>query len=128
MNSISNDKSWKYSNFIENKYFNFDRNKIFSVLSKKEIDGAYKVISNWEGYSSTPLENLNKLSSELGIKNIFYKDESKRFNLKSFKALGGAYAVEKISHNKKKNNCIYRNCWESWTICCMGSSKTWIGL
>ena len=34
--------------------------------------------------------------------NIFYKDESKRFGLKSFKALGGAYAVEKIVKNKKK--------------------------
>jgi diaminopropionate ammonia-lyase len=101
MNSISNDKSWKYSNFIENNYFNFDRDQIFSVLSKNEIDSAYKVISNWESYSSTPLENLNKLSSELGLKKIFYKDESKRFNLKSFKALGGAYAVEKISQNKK---------------------------
>ena len=32
---------------------------------------------------------------------IFYKDESKRFNLKSFKALGGAYAVEKITKGNK---------------------------
>jgi len=101
MNFISNDKSWKYSNFIKNEYFNFDQNQIFRVLSKNEIDSAYKTISNWENYSSTPLENLNKLSSELGLKKIFYKDESKRFNLKSFKALGGAYAVEKISKNKK---------------------------
>ena len=101
MSLISNDKSWKYSNFIENKYFNFDRDQIFSVLSKNEIDSAYKTISNWENYLSTPLVNLNKLSSELGLKKIFYKDESKRFYLKSFKALGGAYAVEKISKNKK---------------------------
>ncbi len=70
MNSISNDKSWKYSNFLENKYFKFDRDQIFSVLSKNEIDSAYKVISNWENYSSTPLENLNKLSFELGLKKI----------------------------------------------------------
>ncbi len=101
MNTFSNDKSWKYSNFIENKYFKFDQDQIFSILSKNEIDNAYKVISRWENYSSTPLENLNKLSNELCIKNIFYKDESKRFNLKSFKALGGAYAVEKISKDKK---------------------------
>jgi len=101
MNSISKDKSWKYSNFIENKYFNFNRDEIFNVLSINEIDSAYLVISKWSSYSPTPLENLNKLSYELGLKNIFYKDESKRFNLKSFKALGGAYAVEKISENKK---------------------------
>ena len=101
MNSISNIRSWKYSNFIENKYFKFNRNQIFNILSKSEIDDAYKIISNWENYSPTPLEDLNKLSFELGLKNIFYKDESKRFNLKSFKALGGAYAVEKISKSKK---------------------------
>ena len=101
MNSISNDKSWKYSNFIENKHFNFNRDEIFNVLPINEIDIAYKVISKWSNYSSTPLENLSKLSNKLGLKNIFYKDESKRFNLKSFKALGGAYAVEKISENKK---------------------------
>ena len=101
MNSISNIRSWKYSNFVENKYFKFNRNQIFNVLSKSEIDDAYKVISNWKGYSPTPLEDLNKLSFELGLKNIFYKDESKRFNLKSFKALGGAYAVEKISKSKE---------------------------
>ena len=101
MNNISNDKSWKYSDFIENSNYNFDKNKIFNVLSKNEMNDAFNMISRWEGYSPTPLENLNHLSSELQLKNIFYKDESKRFNLKSFKALGGAYAVEKISQNKK---------------------------
>ena len=101
MNNISNDKSWKYSDFIENLNYNFDKNQIFNVLSKDEMDEAFNTISRWEDYSPTPLENLNHLSSELQLKNIFYKDESKRFNLKSFKALGGAYAVEKVSQNKK---------------------------
>ena len=101
MNSISNDKSWKFSNFIENKNFKFDKDQIFNVLSKSEIDNAYQAISNWEDYSPTPLISLNKLSKDLGLKNVFYKDESKRFNLKSFKALGGAYAVEQVSKNKK---------------------------
>ena len=45
----------------------------------------------------TPLIELNKLSKELDVNKIFYKDESKRFDLKSFKALGGAYAVEKVT-------------------------------
>jgi len=35
------------------------------------------------------------------LNKIFYKDESKRFDLKSFKALGGAYAVEKVSNGNK---------------------------
>ena len=44
---------------------------------------------------------LDKLKKKLKVNNVFYKDESKRFHLKSFKALGGAYAVEKISKGKK---------------------------
>ena len=99
---ITNGHLWKYSNFLENKYFTFDKNQILNSLSKKDMDEAYSSISNWENYSQTPLVELNKLSQELNLNKIFYKDESKRFDLKSFKALGGAYAVEKISKGNKE--------------------------
>ena len=101
MTIISNGHLWKYSEFIENKNFSFDKSKILNLLSKKDIDEAYSIISSWEHYSPTPLIELNKLSKELNLNKIFYKDESKRFNLKSFKALGGAYAVEKITKGNK---------------------------
>jgi diaminopropionate ammonia-lyase len=101
MTILSNGHLWKYSEFVENKNFSFDKNKILNSLSKKDIDEAYSSISSWTGYSTTPLIELNKLSKELGLKKIFYKDESKRFDLKSFKALGGAYAVEKVSKGNK---------------------------
>ena len=101
MTIISNGHLWKYSEFIENKNFSFEKSKILNLLSKKDIDEAYLSISNWENYSPTPLIELNKLSKELNLNKIFYKDESKRFNLKSFKALGGAYAVEKITKGNK---------------------------
>ena len=101
MTILSNGHLWKYSEFIENKNFSFDKNEILNSLSKKDIDEAYSSISNWKGYSPTPLINLDKLSKELGLNKIFYKDESKRFDLKSFKALGGAYAVEKVSKGNK---------------------------
>tara|TARA_B100001057_G_scaffold47009_1_gene41904 strand:- start:444 stop:1571 length:1128 start_codon:yes stop_codon:yes gene_type:complete len=101
MSILSNGHLWKYTEFIENKKFFFNTNQIFDSLSKTEIDNAYSTISNWEGYSPTPLLELNKLSKELNLNKIFYKDESKRFDLKSFKALGGAYAVEKVSRENK---------------------------
>ena len=101
MTILSNGHLWKHSEFIENKNFSFEKNKILNSLSKKDIDNAYLSISNWEGYSPTPLIELNKLSKELNLNKIFYKDESKRFDLKSFKALGGAYAVEKVSKGNK---------------------------
>ncbi len=92
---------WKYSQLLKNKKNNFNKNSILSVLPKHEIDEAYKVISRWDNYSPTPLIPLKKLSEKLKINNIFYKDESKRFHLKSFKALGGAYAVEKVTKGNK---------------------------
>ncbi len=93
---------WKYSQFLKNEKNNFNKNNILSVLPKHEIDEAYKVISKWNNYSPTPLISLKKLSEKLNLNNIFYKDESKRFHLKSFKALGGAYAVEKVTKGKKE--------------------------
>jgi len=101
MTILSNGHLWKHSEFIENKNFSFNKNKILSSLSKKDIDDAYLSISSWEGYSPTPLIELDRLSKELNLNRIFYKDEGKRFNLKSFKALGGAYAVEKVSNGNK---------------------------
>ena len=92
---------WKYSQFLKNEKNNFNKNNILSVLPKHEIDEAYKIISKWDNYSPTPLISLKKLSEKLKLNNIFYKDESKRFHLKSFKALGGAYAVEKVTKGKK---------------------------
>ena len=65
------------------------------------LTNAFKSISSWRSYRATPLLKLNKLQRNLELNNIFYKDESKRFHLKSFKALGGAYAVEKISNGRK---------------------------
>ena len=93
--------SWSHSKFISNQKYNFSREEILKVLPKSFIDDAYASISSWEGYKPTPLIDLNKLSKNYNLNKIFYKDESKRFKLKSFKALGGAYAVEKISAGNK---------------------------
>ena len=101
MTILSNGHLWKYSEFTENTNYSFNKNKILNSLTIKDIDEAYSSISNWESYNPTPLIELNKLSKELNLNKIFYKDERKRFDLKSFKALGGAYAVEKITKGNK---------------------------
>jgi len=92
---------WKFSKFIDNKNYNFKRDKILDVCGEDNVIDAYNTISSWQTYNATPLVKLNKLSKKLKFKNIFYKDESKRFHLKSFKALGGAYAVQKITNGNK---------------------------
>ena len=100
--NISNGQLWKYSSFIENKNYSFNKEEILNYISKEQIDEAYSAISKWESYEPTPLLLLNKLSKELNLNQIYYKDESKRFDLKSFKALGGAYAVEKVTKGNKE--------------------------
>ncbi len=102
MSSTSEVSQWKYSNFLINKNNNFNKKEILKILSSEDIDEAYKTISSWNNYSPTPLISLNKLNEKLKLNKIFYKDESKRFHLKSFKALGGAYAVEKIIKGNDK--------------------------
>ncbi len=99
--NISNGQLWKYSSFIVNKNYSFNKEEILKNITKEQIDEAYLVISKWESYKPTPLLQLNKLSKELNLNKIYYKDESKRFDLKSFKALGGAYAVEKVTRGNK---------------------------
>jgi len=101
MKTIIKNSTWSISSFLENKNFSFNKIQILNSLSENDIDEAYSSISSWKGYSPTPLIELNKLSKELNLNKIFYKDESKRFDLKSFKALGGAYAVEKITKGNK---------------------------
>ena len=53
-------------------------------------------IAGWPGYRPTPLYDLSTLAAAADVARIWYKDESQRFHLKSFKALGGAYAVSRV--------------------------------
>ena len=99
--STSEDLKWELTNYISNKNYNFNREKILNICDESNVDDAYNTISKWKDYKPTPLVNLIKLSNKLKLNNIFYKDESKRFHLKSFKALGGAYAVEKTTQGNK---------------------------
>ena len=57
---------------------------------------ASEAIGAWPDYRPTELRCLKALSGELGLSSLHYKDESERFGLASFKALGGAYAVQVV--------------------------------
>ncbi len=66
------------------------------VLSPENFAEARAEITQWEGYKPTPLVSLSALAERLGVGAIHYKDEGPRFGLGSFKALGGAYAAERV--------------------------------
>lgn len=67
-----------------------------SVLTARDFDEAGAEIALWDGYSETPLYSLAELAAEIDIAAIDYKHEGPRFGLGSFKALGGAYAAQKL--------------------------------
>lgn len=70
--------------------------KLSAILNREGFEQAREEISAWPGYAPTPLEALPGLAKEYGLAGLWYKDESKRFGLNSFKALGGAYAVSRL--------------------------------
>ncbi|WP_343314429.1 diaminopropionate ammonia-lyase [Brucella sp. BE17] len=82
-----------------------------SVQSGKKLDHAQSLIAGVAGveevqsflsafpdYQTTPLVELKNLAQSLGLDTIMIKDESGRYGLSSFKALGGAYAVARVVH------------------------------
>jgi diaminopropionate ammonia-lyase len=64
-----------------------------AVLNRAAFEQAKREIASWPGYAPTPLVDLPSLARAIRIGSLSYKDESGRFGLGSFKALGGAYAV-----------------------------------
>ncbi len=70
-----------------------------AILSEAGFAAAEHEISRWPGYAPTALYQLPRLARQLGLAGLYYKDERTRFGLKSFKALGGAYAVFRLIQN-----------------------------
>ena len=63
------------------------------LLDEKAVAAAGREVHAWPGYQPTPLLSLPGLARALGLGSLHYKDEGKRLPLKSFKMLGGGYAV-----------------------------------
>jgi hypothetical protein len=64
--------------------------------SRTEALRAKNEITSWHRYGPTSLRDLSALAEDAGVQCIRLKDESERFGLGSFKALGGAYAVVEV--------------------------------
>ena len=68
-----------------------------AILSLAAEAAARREIASWPGYAPTPLRKLPGLAREFGLGDVAFKEEQHRFGLRSFKALGGAYAVKKLA-------------------------------
>lgn len=79
------------------------------ILSLEGFRRASKEITSWNEYKETPLVSLDELSKQTGVSKLYYKNEHFRFSLKSFKALGGAYAVANLLIGQLKERGIEAN-------------------
>lgn len=66
------------------------------VLPDGHFRRAFDEIASWPGYAVTPLVPLPDVAAGARVASIHFKDEGGRFGLGSFKALGGAFAVERL--------------------------------
>ncbi|MCZ4281884.1 diaminopropionate ammonia-lyase [Kiloniella laminariae] len=66
------------------------------IFSQADCEAAQTEIQGWPEYRTSNLVKLPGLARTLNLADISFKDESERFSLGSFKALGGAYAVLKL--------------------------------
>ncbi|MFA6877673.1 MAG: diaminopropionate ammonia-lyase [Fusobacterium sp.] len=73
---------------------NYEKIPLFG-FQDEDINEVYNFHKTLPNYKATPLVNLKDLSKHYGVKNIWIKDESKRFGLNAFKVLGGSYAMGK---------------------------------
>ena len=71
--------------------------RLRSIIDPAAHQAAKAEIASWPGYRPTPLRSAHRLASRLGLESVWVKDESGRFGLGSFKALGGAYGVRHVA-------------------------------
>ena len=79
------------------KMVQFERKKgqkyplgFFNIDIVKEVKSFHE---SFPVYDETPLRNMENLAKELGLGDIYVKDESYRFGLNAFKVLGGSFAL-----------------------------------
>ena len=133
--------SLSFSHFVNPKVQLGSEYKYQDILSLEGFELASKEITSWDNYKPTPLHSFDDIAQETGVSSVFYKDENTRFNLKSFKALGGAYAVANLLIKKLKDEGIkanssdlilgaYKDYTSKLTVCCAtdgnhGRSVAW---
>ncbi|NER79283.1 MAG: diaminopropionate ammonia-lyase [Leptolyngbya sp. SIO1D8] len=84
------DISW-----LVNKSTKFPDPFLLTFANLKTVSNVSQFHRSLPNYTPTPLVNLSQLASLLGIKKLFIKDESHRFDLNAFKVLGASYAIAK---------------------------------
>ena len=67
--------------------------KWLDIMSLENVAKARAFHSSFPQYSITPLANLSRMATYMGLGGVYVKDESYRFGLNAFKVLGGSFAM-----------------------------------
>jgi len=98
---------YSYTNYFHNDEQSNDLEPIVDALfSVDDCATAYSTIREWPGYQETPLISVTDIAAAAGVNKIYYKDESSRFGLGSFKALGGSYAIKRLSQDSSRGDLV----------------------
>ena len=85
---MNNDINW-----VRNAVPKTDCSKSMSLMDSEIIGKIREFHKSFPQYTQTPLISLSNLAADLGVGGIYVKDESYRFGLNSFKALGCTFAL-----------------------------------
>ena len=80
-------------NWVANRIIKSDCSKSLGLMDVGIVERIRGFHRSFPQYDVTPLAALDNLAGELGVGGIYVKDESPRFGLGSFKALGCTFAL-----------------------------------
>ena len=87
-----------------------EEDEIIKHFNKDEAKIVHQYHKTLPEYKPTPLRDLSSLSRKLNLKNIWVKDESKRFHLNAFKVLGASFAFAKyILRESRQDEVTFQN-------------------
>ncbi len=88
--------------WLENRHVNAQaaRGAVNHLLPDGITEEARAFHNQLPRYEMTPLKRLSHLATRLGLGSIWVKDESARFRLNAFKALGGSFAIYRFICDK----------------------------
>lgn len=80
--------------YVEQKHKkHFGRGGCLAYFSVEEISKALTFHKTFPSYRETDLRVLRQFSKHAGLRNVYLKDESSRFEINSFKGLGASFAM-----------------------------------
>lgn len=63
------------------------------LLTVQKAEQICRFHKSFPMYQETPLAHLSNYAAQMGLQDVYVKDESYRFGLNAFKVLGGSYAI-----------------------------------